>query len=90
VATSGLHYPLPMLDLFDPSKQKPNLRPKNPSRLTLAPEDIVFLFFYFALGAGIFFAWRYLIPATATPSYFAIPTILFGALWLHRKFLRRN
>ena len=79
-----------MLDLFDPSKQKPNPPPNEPPPRTLAPEDIVFLFFYFALGAGIFFAWRYLIPATSTPSYFAIPTILFAALWLHRKFRRRN
>jgi hypothetical protein len=90
LATPGLHYPHPMPDLFDPSNQKPTPPPSNPSPRTLAPEDIVFLFFYFALGAGIFFAWRYLIPATGTPSYFAIPTILLAALWLHRKFLRRS
>jgi hypothetical protein len=51
---------------------------------------IVFLFFYFAIGAGVFFAMRRLIPSDGAPGYVVVLFILYGSWWLFRKFLRRN
>jgi hypothetical protein len=79
-----------MIELFEPPRETPKKTGDAPPPERISSNAIVFLFFYFAIGAGVFFAVRRLIPSDGTPGYAIVLVVLYGSWWLFRKFLRRN
>ena len=79
-----------MIELFEPPRETPKKAGNDPPPERISSNAVVFLFFYFAIGAGVFFALRRLIPSDVTPGYVIVLVILYGSWWLYGKFLRRS
>jgi hypothetical protein len=79
-----------MTELFEPLNEPAKKAAADPPPERISSDAIVFLFFYFAIGAGIFFALRWLLPGDTPPGYVVVLFILYGSWWLYGKFLRRS